>query len=389
MYKKDLFRDKDILINDLDNQFSELIEMIKDKKRELKSEIEMNYENEIKTANKARNDCNIELKKLKDIYDECIHGLTKKSVDIDQILSTPDEDSKADTTDKDVIKIIENSLKQYNNHSEYHHLYPTCFVGIDKNAFNNSLKITTLYPPKCKVESNDASRINITIEDSKTDVSNTEYIVEYKSKSSQKWTKKTHKKKDISVRLNSNQSGKICTIRVRSKASNKISTYSETFQLKIPKYSEVMIKRGSISNETWNYTGTCDAISMEANKNVILIGVGIMVPNCTATARLELWNYEQTTLIFKTNDISYPANLTPKVPIKLCFDDAVQLKTSIKYTLKLFQNNSNGMSYQIKNGKTAVNDKKSGLKITFNNAKESPNGTNVTSGAFPELYFGL
>ena len=384
----DVLTDKDALMNELDSECKKFVDLIKKKHVQLKAKIESNYANEIKKATKARKNCNIELKKLKNIYDECFHGLNKTSIDImADINSEVRDDEKKDSGTKNIVKTIKNSLKQFNKHSEYHHLYPTCFVAINKNAFNNSLKITTLYPPKCKVESNVSSKINITIEDSKTDVSNTEYIVEYKSKSSQKWTKKTHKKKDISVELNSNQSGKTYSIRVRSKALNKISKYSETFQLKIPKYSEVIIKRGDISNDTWTYSGGCDAISMELNKDATFNGIGLMIPNCTVTARLELWNYEQTTLIFKTNDVSYAANPNQEIPIQLKLVNGVPLQKSTKYTLNLYQTNSNGSSKKVNNGKTVVDDPNSGLKITFTNAKQSPNGTMVSYGAFPELYF--
>ena len=165
-----------------------------------------------------------------------------------------------------------------------------------------------------------------------------------------------------------------------------VSNYSNVIELTTKTTTGATVERGEIKAADWNYNGKYDALCFETNKDCMLTAIGIFDADDNVTARLEIWNHDETKLLTKINERTFNCTKRTQTPIKFKLTECIFIKKSTKYAMRLFQKNKNGKpSYKIDNAKTEVTQ--SGFKVKFTKPNQSPNGTSTTHGAFPQLYF--
>ena len=152
------------------------------------------------------------------------------------------------------------------------------------------------------------------------------------------------------------------------------------------------ISRGEIStSEEWNYTGGTkrDAICVKVNQDCYLIGIGVF--DCKQKMEIECRIYEgdngsnagpviraEPKKIFEFGERS-------DIPFELQFKSPAMFRKNEKYTIEILQKNHVGKSRRTVKGQEKVEWGQ--FAVTFFKAKSSPNGTNVSIGAFPYLCF--
>ena len=146
-----MLSDKNVVLNELDNECKALIDMITNTKNDVTSKIENIYTKRISEAKIARKSCNNEFKKLKDINDQCIYLLKQRNTKTDTINNDLKDDLKLDNDIDNLGEIITNALDKYDHHSTYQHLYPKIYSGPTVYKNNALIAMKLMYPPKFKI----------------------------------------------------------------------------------------------------------------------------------------------------------------------------------------------------------------------------------------------
>ena len=160
------------------------------------------------------------------------------------------------------------------------------------------------------------------------------------------------------------------------------------FSAKPRLYSEMLeCKRFEAFGGSWNYGTAADAISFSVNVPVLLLGfrlIGKM--DCEYTAKMKFFETKWAGKVLWSNVASYNASRLGGCSYcgyDFLFENGVKLQKECSYTIQA--QIKGPISDSGLQGFTCVNIKN--VKFIFENSADSLNGTEVTDGQFPVLFF--
>lgn len=148
------------------------------------------------------------------------------------------------------------------------------------------------------------------------------------------------------------------------------------------------MRRSEGIGSNWGYGGTnTDALSFRSNVDVWFQGIGVFDCNGTVAAQYKVYEGDNSNGVVIAESVKSTWTMASKsaTPIRFELVAPVKVKKGNLYTLDLLQKNDGGYSCETLEAKSTVTV--GNVIITFENASNSPNGTNTNSGAFPVLYF--